>query len=105
VLLNGGGADLNPHATGDITHIHSFFIARKACQVIRFIFDLNFYEEKVIYKLLVNQIWRIRRSGLWAAITVVCVEPFFVPFEVLAAFFGFAAHTLVFACSFVYQFD
>jgi hypothetical protein len=43
--------------------------------------------------------------GLWATITAVGVEPFLVPLKVLAAFFGFAAHALVFACSFVYHID
>jgi len=45
------------------------------------------------------------RSGLGATIAVVGVEPFFVPLKVLAAVFGFAAHALVFTCSFVYHID
>ena len=59
----------------------------------------------MLNKLPVNQISRITRSGLWAAIAVVGVKPFFVPLEVLTTFFGFAAHALVFARSFVYHID
>ena len=55
----------------------------------------------MLNKLPVNQISRITRSGLWAAIAVVGVKPFFVPLEVLAAAFGLAGHTWVFASSFV----
>ena len=40
-------------------------------------------------------------SGLWTTITVIGVEPFFVPLEVLAAAFGLAGHTWVFASNFV----
>ena len=46
-----------------------------------------------------NIILENTRFGLWA--TVVGVEPFFVPFEVVAAFFGFARNAWVFVCSFV----
>jgi hypothetical protein len=60
---------------------------------------------RVLYKLPANQILRIISSGLWATVTVVGVEPFFVPLKVLAALFGFAAHTLIFTCSFIYQID
>ena len=60
---------------------------------------------KVINKPIVNQIWRTKKFGLWAAVTVVGVKPFFVPLKVLAAFFGFAAHALVFSCGFVYHID
>jgi len=57
--------------------------------------------EQVLNRLLAIQIWRITRSGLWAAVTAIGVEPFFVPLEVLTAAFGFAGHTWVFASSFV----
>jgi hypothetical protein len=46
-----------------------------------------------------------QRVGLWAGVAVVGVEPFFVPLKVLTAFFGFAAHALIFACCFVYNID
>jgi hypothetical protein len=65
-------------------------------QGVRLDFSLNSFQESNKKNQLVE---------LWTTVTVVGVEPFFVPFEVLAAFFGFAAHALVFACSFVYHID
>jgi hypothetical protein len=46
-----------------------------------------------------------KRLSLWAAIAVAGVEPFFVPLKVFTAFFGFAAHALVFICRFVNHID
>jgi hypothetical protein len=42
-----------------------------------------------------------RELTTWVAGIAFCIEPFFVPLEILASFFGFTGHTRVFVGGFV----
>jgi hypothetical protein len=72
-------------------------------------FFCNFFLPKVSLIFSLNSFRNSNKKnqlmGLWTTITVVGVEPFFVPLKVLATIFGFAGHTWVFAGSFVYHID
>jgi hypothetical protein len=86
---------LNPHSIGVLIHIFLFYLNLHLSRS-SFGFQFKFFSGIQIRKI---------KGGLWKAVTAVGVEPFFVPLKILASFFGFAAHALVFACGFVYHID